>query len=97
MTLMHTVRNLPAVRAREGIPPAKRRAQFVKTLAGIAVFVGGFFLTLLGYPWYAGSAVSAFGAHIASAQLLRGFITGLAQFVQAISGKAPKDDSTGEA
>lgn len=91
MTLLKTVQNLPALKAREAIPPAKRRTQVVKTVAGSLIFVGGFFLSLLGYPWYVGACVSAFGAHIASAQLLGSFIKALGQFVLLVTGKVPSE------
>ena len=89
MTLMHTVRNLPAVKARQEIPPVKRRAQLVKTLAGSLLVAGGLFLPKLGYPWQAGLGVSAFGAFIVSQQLVLSFAKALAQFVQALGGKVP--------
>lgn len=91
MTILHTVRNLPAMKAREGIPPAKRRAQLTKTLAGSAVFVGGFLLPLLGYPWYAGVGVAFFGGFIVSQQFVLDFAKAVAQFVQAIGGKTPSE------
>lgn len=90
MDMLHTVRNLPAVKAREGIPPAKRRAQVGKTLLGSAVFVGGFLLPLIGYPWYAGFILGGFGAFLISQQLVISFATAVAQFIQALGGKTPK-------
>lgn len=91
MSVLHTVRNLPAVKAREVIPPARRRAQLVKTLAGGAVVVGGLFLPKLGYPYWAGLGVSAAGAFTISQQFVLDFLKAVAQFVQAIGGKTPKE------
>ena len=91
MTLHKTIQNLPAIKARQEIPPAKRRAQLVKTLAGSLLVAGGLFLPKIGYPWQAGLGVSAFGAFIISQQLVLSFAKAIAQFVQALAGKTPKE------
>jgi len=92
MNISQTVKNLPAVKARAEIPPVKRRAQLVKTLAGSSLVAGGLLLPKLGYPWQAGLGVSAFGAFICSQQLVLGYAKALAQFVGALTGKVPVDE-----
>ena len=91
MTLHKTVTDLPAIRAREGIPLARRRTQWLKSVAGSLVFGGGFFLTHLGFPWQAAATVSGIGLFLVSQQLATDILKAIPQFiaavVRALSGK----------
>lgn len=91
MRISETFAALPAIQARAKIPPHKRKTQWVKTLAGGIVFVGGFLLPhFLGFPWQVGAVVSAFGAFTISAQLVLGFLKAAVQFLPALLGALGK-------
>lgn len=73
------------------IPPGKRGPKIIKTLLGIAVGVGAFYLPRLGFPWQASLVVAGFGGFIASQELVIAFAkvvpATIAAVVRALSGK----------
>jgi hypothetical protein len=73
------------------IPPHKRGPKVLKTLAGIAVTVGGFFLPKIGYPWQVGVAVAFFGGFVASQELVLAYAkvlpAAVGALVRALTGK----------
>lgn len=87
MNLKETFGSLPAIQARRKIPPPKRRSQWKRTVVGGAVFVGGFLVpTYLHFPWQVGLGISAFGAFMASQQLVTDFLKAVPQAIAAIVG-----------
>jgi hypothetical protein len=75
------------MQARQQIPPHKRRSQWVRTVAGGSVFVVGLLAPWkLGFPWQAGLGLSAFGAFMASQQLVTDFLKAVPQAIAAIVG-----------
>lgn len=89
MTLHQTVKNLPAIKARENIPQAKRRTQWVKT--GLGILVAGVGLVApkyLDFPWQFGAAVVGFGGFIASQQLVGAYLRAIPQALAAFTGKS---------
>lgn len=87
MRISDTLRSLPAIKARERIPPQKRRQQVLSTVAGGAVFLLGLGAPLkLGFPWQAGLGIAAFGAFIVSKQLVVDFLKATLQAIVAIAG-----------
>lgn len=87
MSLQETVRNLPAIKARQEIPHAKRKGQWVKTFVGTVVAASGLFLPkYLGYPWQVGLGVSCFGAFLVSQQLVLSYLKAIPQAIAAVVG-----------
>lgn len=85
MNPLTTLTNQPAIQARASIPVAKRKTQWVKTLTGGTIFVGGFFLpSYLAYPWQVGLAVSGLGAFMVSQQLVTSYLKAVLQAVGSI-------------
>lgn len=84
MTLQKTVQNLPAIKARQEIPKAKRKTQWLKSILGGLVFGGGFFLTQLGFPWQAAATVSGIGLFLVSQQLATDILKAIPQFIAAL-------------
>lgn len=94
MRISDTLRSLPAIKAREQIPPHRRKSQFRRTVIGGFVFVGGFFIPVyLHFPWQVGLGVSAFGGFMASKELVLDFLKAIPQAIAAIAnavgGKKP--------
>lgn len=93
MRISETFKSLPAIKARAQIPAHKRKSQWLRTLAGGAVFIGGLCApTYLHFPWQAGLGIAAFGAFISSQQLVLDFAKAIPQAIaaiaQAMSGKS---------
>lgn len=80
-----TLTNTPAIQARAGIPPQKRKSQWVRTGFGIAVAVGGLITPkYLGYPWQVGAVIAGLGGFIASQQLVTDYLKAVPQFIGAV-------------
>ena len=96
MSLKETFTSLPAMQARDRIPAHKRRAQWLKTLAGAIVFGAGLVAPWkLGFPWQAGLGIAAFGGFMASQQLVTDFLKVIPQAIGAmVSAFAGKKDDT---
>lgn len=87
MKLTESFAKLPAIEARGKIPPHKRRSQWLRTVAGGVVFLGGLAApTYLRFPWQAGLGIAAFGAFISSQQLVLDFAKAIPQAIAAIVG-----------
>ncbi len=76
----------------QAIPPHKRGPKIFKTLAGSALFVGGFLLPkYLGFPWQVGVAVAFFGGFVASQELVLAYAkvlpAAIGALVRALTGK----------
>jgi hypothetical protein len=87
MRISQTLAQLPALQARAKIPPHKRRSQWVNSIVGAVVFLGGLLAPWkLGFPWQAGLGLAAFGAFIVSKQLVLDFLKAVPQAISAIVG-----------
>lgn len=87
MNLKETLTSVPAFQARKAIPEHKRRSQWIRTVAGGGVFIVGLLAPWkLGFPWQAGLGLSAFGAFMASQQLVLDFLKAVPQAIAAIVG-----------
>lgn len=87
MNLKETFTSLPAMQAREKIPPHKRRSQWFRTFAGALVFAAGLVAPWkLGFPWQAGLGIAAFGGFMASQQLVTDFLKIIPQAIAAVVG-----------
>lgn len=95
MNLKETLTSVPAFQARRQIPEHKRKSQWLRTVLGGCVFLAGLVAPWkLGFPWQAGLGMSAFGAFVASQQLVTDFLKIAAQAIGAIvSGLAGKKDA----
>lgn len=88
MEPLKTFTNLPAMQARQKIPPAKRRAQVGKTLLGGGIIVGGLLLPkALDYPYWVGLLGVGVGAFLISQQFVFDVIKAIGQLMAAIGGK----------
>lgn len=92
MTILKTVQNVPAIKARAKIPPEKRRGQWGKTVLGLLVAgVGMVAPKYLNFPWQFGAAVVGFGGFVASQQLVTSYLKAIPQtiaaYVRALGGK----------
>lgn len=92
MTLLKTVQNTPAIKARDLIPAEKRRGQWGKTiLGGLIAGVGLVAPKYLDFPWQFGAVVVGFGGFVASQQLVGAYLKAipqaLAAYVRALGGK----------
>lgn len=87
MRISDTLRSLPAIKARAQIPAHKRKSQWLKTVAGGAVFLLGLAAPWkLGFPWQAGLGIAAFGGFMVSQQLVTDFLKAIPQAIAAIVG-----------
>ena len=96
MRISDTFKSLPTLKARQLIPPHKRKAQWRNTIVGVVIAVGAFVLRWkLGMPWTAVYIMAFMGGFIASKDLMLTLVTvvpeAIAAIMAALSGKPPKE------
>lgn len=87
MNLKETFTSLPAMQARDKIPPHKRRLQWVNTLVGLGIIAGTIFVRVKLWPdlhWLGVAAGCYAGGFVASKQLMQDIAKGFAQMIGSI-------------